>query len=70
MYGERNGPRWRELRAERIANAEQARLRNLDWRARVAERERDLRMKGIGHETCTAAAVAEGPALHSKPDIH
>jgi hypothetical protein len=38
-----NGPRCHELRAERIANAERARLRNLDWRQRVAERQRNIR---------------------------
>jgi hypothetical protein len=37
-----NGPRRAELQAERAANAERARLKNLDWRARFAERDRNM----------------------------
>jgi hypothetical protein len=43
-----NGPRRAELQAERVANAERARLKNLDWRARVAEAERNLRRRAVG----------------------
>jgi hypothetical protein len=38
---EMNGPRRAELQAERIANAERARLLNGDWRARFEKSEAD-----------------------------
>jgi hypothetical protein len=41
-----NGPRRAELQAERAANAERARIKNLDWRVRVAEAQRNLRHRG------------------------
>jgi hypothetical protein len=61
-----NGPRRAELQAERIANAERARIHNLDWRARVAERQRNLRRVDeykIPASRSDAPAATAGPAF-------
>jgi hypothetical protein len=62
-----NGPRRAELQAERAANAERARIQNLDWRARVAERQRNLRHTPAP-VSCRFAEVMSRPLCEGMAD--